>query len=418
MKANTMHEAPRPRMLAGFLALALLAACTAGSGSVVPTGDHGVVAQNISRALPGDSPSPTPTPAPQGLVGGLLGLVGGVVNVLISPACTGLLHCNALLNGSVKPNSNPHPASVQGYTPQQLWAAYGLQAPPANVAANGPTIAIVDAFDDPSAESDLAVYRSQFHLPPCTTANGCFSKLNAALQPGPYPASDVGWSMEISLDLAMASAACPTCKIVLVEAASSDMNLLALAVDAIAATNPAAISNSYGVTETADAVALDAHYNHPGIAITASVGDQTGVEFPASSSNVIAVGGTSLHTAQTPRGWTETAITKSGVGCSAYVARPAWQNDSCTNRGVGDVSFVADAATGLAVYDTQSGGWIVLGGTSAGAPFVAGLTALAGDFGSGTGAAHIYANAGTLNQITGIPSADTTLGSPNGLGAF
>jgi subtilase family serine protease len=414
-----MHVPTHTRMLAAFLTVALLAACAAGGGSIVPAGDPSRVAQNISHALPGDSPTPTPTPTPApGLLGGVIGIVGGVVDILIAPVCTGLLHCNAQLNTAVKPNPNPHPYSVQGYTPQQLWSAYGLHAPATGASANGPAIAIVDAYDDPSAESDLAVYRSQFKLPPCTTSNGCFSKVNGALQHGPYPPSNVGWSMEISLDLAMASSACPTCKIVLVEAASDDITLLAQAVDAVAATNPAAISNSYGVSETADAIALDVHYTHPGIAITASVGDQAGVEFPASSSNVIAVGGTTLKPAQNSRGWTESAITKSGAGCSTYVPRPAWQRPACTNRGVGDVSFVANAATGLAVYDMQSGGWIVLGGTSAGAPFVAGLIASAGDYGSTTGAAHIYAHAGGLNAVGSIPTGDTTLGSPHGLGAF
>jgi hypothetical protein len=225
--------------------------------------------------------------------------------------------------------------------------------------------------------------------------------------------------MEISLDLAMASSACPTCRITLVEAATNDMTALAQAVNAIAATHPAAISNSYGAPESADFATLDAYYAHPGIAVTASIGDQAGVEFPASSANVIAVGGTTLKTAWNARGWTETALSSTGTGCSAYVARPQWQTAACGSRGVADVSFVADATTGLAVYDTQSGGWIVLGGTSAGAAFVAGLYSAAGDFGSGQiGAASLYANSAKLHQVSGVPAGDTTLGSPNGLGAF
>jgi subtilase family serine protease len=387
---------------------------------LVPSGSGTNRHIETARALPGDSPSPTPSPTPEpGLLGGLFGLVGAVVNLVLAPACSGLLHCHTLRNTAAGANPNPHPASVKGYTPKQLWAAYGLGTPTSRGAANGATIAIVDAFDDPSAESDLAVYRSQFGLPPCTTANGCFSKLNGSLQRGGYPKADTGWSMEISLDLAMASSACPTCRITLVEAASNDIAVLAQAVNAIAATNPAAISNSYGVPESAEAAALDALYAHPGIAVTASIGDQAGVEFPASSANVVAVGGTSLKPARNARGWSETALSKTGAGCSAYVARPAWQNSACASRGVADLSFVADATTGLAVYDTQSGGWIVLGGTSAGAPFVAGLYAAAGDFNSSQiGAASLYANSGKLHQVSGVPAGETTLGSPNGLGAF
>ncbi len=407
------------RSLTAIAIVAALAACSAG-GTVVPSGSVGDRHIASSRALPGDSPTPTPSPSPTpGLLGGLIGLVGSVVNLVLTPACSGLLQCHTLRNTAAGANPNPHPWSVKGYTPRQLWSAYGLQAPFGGATANGPTIAIVDAFDDPSAESDLAVYRSQFGLPPCTTANGCFSKLNGSLQRGANPQANTGWSMEISLDLAMASSACPTCRITLVEAATNDLTALAQAVDAIAATHPAAISNSYGAPESAEATALDVHYAHPGIAVTASVGDQPGVEFPASSANVIAVGGTTLTRAQNLRGWSETALSKSGTGCSAYVARPTWQIAACGNRGVADVSFVADAATGLAVYDTQSGGWIVLGGTSAGAPFVAGLYAAAGDFNAqATGAVSLYAKSSKLHQVAGIPAGDTTLGSPNGLGAF
>jgi subtilase family serine protease len=406
------------RSLVAIAIAAVLAACSTG-GAVLPSGgaDRHI---SSSRALPGESPTPTPSPSPTpGLIGGLIGVVGSVVNLVLAPACSGLLQCHTVQNTSAGADPNPHPLWVKGYTPKQLWAAYGLGTPTTWAAANGPTIAIVDAFDDPSAESDLAVYRSQFGLPPCTTANGCFSKLNGSLQRGGYPQADTGWSMEISLDLAMASSACPTCRITLVEAATNEITALAQAVQAIAATHPAAISNSYGVPESADALKLDAYYAHPGIAVTASIGDQAGVEFPASSANVIAVGGTTLKPAQNARGWSETALSQTGAGCSAYVSRPAWQTAACASRGVADVSFVADAMTGLAVYDTQSGGWIVLGGTSAGAPFVAGLYAAASDFGSGQiGAASLYANAAKLNVVSGVPAGETTLGSPHGLGAF
>src|SRR6266851_3878473 len=189
-----------------------------------------------------------------------------------------------------------------GYGPADLLAAYKLNSS----GGAGQTIAIVDAYDDGRAESDLAVYRSQFGLPPCTTANGCFRKIN---QNGgtSYPRGNTGWAEEISLDVDMASAICPNCKILLVEATSNSFADLATAVDQAAAQGATVISNSYGGGEYSGEVSDQAHFNHPGVAITVSSGDGGyGVEFPAASQYVTAVGGTTLRTASNSRGWSET----------------------------------------------------------------------------------------------------------------
>jgi subtilase family serine protease len=327
-------------------------------------------------------------------------------------------------------------ASPQGLNPPQLQNAYKL---PSSTAGAGQTVAIVDAFDDPNAESDLAVYRAQFGLPACTTANGCFRKVNQSGGTTP-PAPDVGWAEEISLDLDMVSAACPNCKILLVETTNNSFANLAAGVDRAALMGANAISNSYGGSEYSAEVTDQSHYNHPGHAITVSSGDGGfGVEFPAASQYVTAVGGTSLRTAANARGWTETAWSGAGSGCSRYVAKPSWQHDAgCARRTVADVSAVADPNTGVSVYDTYGGvgGWLVFGGTSASAPLIASVYALAGNAGSVNYGSFPYSHTASLFDVTsgrnGRCSASarylctagtgydgpTGLGTPNGTGGF
>ena len=333
-------------------------------------------------------------------------------------ACTvvlGELGCYVKVNVAFLPVADPNAANIAGLTPSDLRSAYGL-SPINGGPGTGPLIAIVAAYDDPSAESDLAVYRSRFGLAPCTSANGCFTKVKG---PGNSTHFNQSWAEEISLDLAMASAACPTCRLALIEAVNANPNVLAKAVDDAAAMSPAAISNSYGVPEGRSSANQDSHYNHPGIAVVASTGDDGTVQFPASSAYVTAVGGTTLARDSSARGRHESVWEKSGAGCSATVAAPSWQaGTSCTTRSVPDVSVAAALNPGVAVYDSNDGGWIVLGGTSAGAPFVAGLYAQALDFGSASaGAASIYAHLGSLNAVD-ASGFKPTPGSPNGLGAF
>ncbi len=217
-----------------------------------------------------------------------------------------------------------------------------------------------------------------------------------------------GWGLEIALDLDMVSAACPNCDILLVEASSNSMNDLGQAVDTAVSLGAVAVSNSYGGPETSSGFSdayLDAnYYDHPGVAITASTGDCgydcdgnvsshiQGVEYPASSPYVVAVGGTSL-TGSSSTGWSETAWGNAsggaGSGCSPYEPKPSWQQDTgCGSyRTQADVSAVADPMTGVAVYDSSysaSHPWQVEGGTSAASPIIAATYALAGGPGAGT----------------------------------
>ncbi|HET6504747.1 MAG TPA: kelch repeat-containing protein, partial [Amycolatopsis sp.] len=339
-------------------------------------------------------------------------------------------------------------AAPAGYGAADLQSAYDL---PANGGA-GATIAIVDAYDDPNAEGDLALYRQQYNLSPCTTANGCFRKVDETGGTA-YPVPDPHWSEEISLDLDMVSAAAPDAHILLVEAGSAMQTDLGAAVDEAVALGAKYVSNSYGSNyystpgsgeDPAEHTELDGYYNHPGVVITASSGDLTyGVAYPASSPYVTAVGGTTLTKDSSARGWSESVWIGSGSGCSVYEPKPAFQtNAGCADRTVADVSAVADPNTGVAVYDSyqSGGGWWVYGGTSASAPIIASVYADAGTPKAGTypNSYPYYADPADFNDVTtgtntdsvnpcdpaylcnGEPGYDgpTGVGTPNGVNGF
>jgi len=367
-------------------------------------------------------------------------------------APVGYSSCNALIRTDVKPQlakagSLTPDATVSGYGPTQLQSAYNL-ASAAAANGTGQTVAVVDAFDDPNAASDLAVYRSQYGLPACTVANGCFSKVNengaTSPLPSPAPASD-DWTGEESLDVDMVSAICPNCHIILVEASSESNDDLGAGVNAAVSLGAKFVSNSYGGSEASNDSTYDSeYYDHPGVAVTASSGDSGyGVEYPAASQYVTAVGGTSLSTASNSRGWTESVWSTSssegaGSGCSADDPKPTWQKDTgCSKRTVADVSAVADPATGVAVYDTynSNGGWNVYGGTSVASPLIASVYALAGAPAAGTTpASYLYAHTSNLYDVTSGSTSTCTpaylctaevgydgptgLGTPDGIGAF
>jgi subtilase family serine protease len=294
------------------------------------------------------------------------------VAVCAAPTAPEMARCHAHVvvddSGEVLPFVTP-----SGYTPANLRSAYKV----AGTGSSSTLVAIVDAFGYPNAERDLAVYRSQFGLPACTTANGCFKKVNQNGVQGSYPPANKGWSQESALDLDMVSAMCPNCSIILVEANTNGFLDLALSVNTAAAMGAHVISNSYGGGESGSST-YEPYYNYPGVAVTVSSGDSGyGVQFPASSPHVTAVGGTSLVQASTARGWSETAWTGAGSGCSSMYSKPTWQTDpGCSRRTVADVSAVADPNTGVAVYAPGRLGksqWLVFGGTSVAAPLIGGI---------------------------------------------
>ena len=337
-------------------------------------------------------------------------------------------HARVLVDAAGKPIPNATPA---GLGPAQLVDAYKITS----TGSSSTVIAIVDAFGYPNAESDLATYRSTFGLPACTTANGCFRKVD---QRGgtSFPRNNTGWQQETALDLDMASAICPGCKILLVEGDTNSFANLAAAVNTAANLGAHVISNSYGGGE-AGTTATEASYDHPGIAVTASSGDGGfAVEFPASSPHVVAVGGTSLRTAANTRGWTETVWSGAGSGCSTVYAKPSWQKDTgCANRTVADVSAVADPNTGVAVFGPAQGGkstFLVFGGTSVTAPLIGAVYANNG--GTVTFGSDPYAHTSALFDVTSGTNGTcspaylctgevgfdgpTGLGTPNGTTAF
>jgi len=329
-----------------------------------------------------------------------------------------------------------HPP-VAGYGPADLRDAYKITTD----GSSATIIAIVDAFGYDNAEADIGTYRANFGLPACTTANGCFKKLNQKGQQNNYPAQDIGWAQESALDLDMASSMCPNCQIWLIEANTNSFKNLAAAVDKAASLGAHVISNSYGGGDSNGAAKFEPSYDHPGIAITASSGDSGyGSQTPAAMPHVIAVGGTSLVHATNDRGWSETVWSGAGSGCSKHYDKPSWQTDKgCKTRMEADVSATSDPSHGVAVFGPHANGisgWMVFGGTSVAAPLVGGIFANNG--GTVNDASTIYAHTDALFDVTtgsngtcgtkpkkqyycnGEVGYDgpTGFGSPNGITAF
>ena len=345
-------------------------------------------------------------------------------------------------------------AGPTGLGPAQIQSAYKLSG----LTSGGKTVALVDAYNDPRAASDLATYRKTYGLPPCTVRNGCFKQVNQNGATSPRPSGDYGWAEEESLDLDAVSSACPTCHILLVEANSATTTDLNKAEDTAAkARGVVAVSNSWGGSEDPTELTDDTHFNHPGVAITAAAGDSGyGTSWPAVSPYVTAAGGTTLTQASNARGWDESVWSGSGSGCSTFEPKPAWQSDSgCSNRTDNDVAADADPNSGLGVYDTYNScgsssqcdllielglaqgldGWAQVGGTSLSSPLIASVYALAGNTSSVTYGSYPYSHASSLFDITSgsdgplcVPTylcqagpgydGPTGNGTPNGSGGF
>ncbi len=395
----------------GIVATALLlAACSGSSIATHPP----LRTMGGASALPGGGASALPGGGASALPGGGASALPGTELLACGTAvATGSADCTVVINTAIAAILDPNtPASLlPGLHPENLQNAYAL--PSQN---GGGTVAIVDAYDDPAAESDLAVYRAAYGLPACTSANGCFKKVNEQGVSGSYPTADVSWSVETSLDVDMVSAACPNCKILLVEANSNSLDDLGASVDTAASSGVAAISNSYYAAEWSGETTEDAHYHHPGTPIAVSAGDDAQPFYPATSPYVTTVGGTSLT--GSGGSWSESPWEYTGQGCSAYEPKPDWQgNNRCQGkRSTADVAAVADPQTGVSMYDSTAGGWLVAGGTSVGAPLIASAYALAGN---SFGPAYSYAHPGAFHDIApGGYDWPTGLGTPNGVGGF
>ncbi|MFD9890471.1 S8 family serine peptidase [Amycolatopsis sp. NPDC059027] len=402
------------------------------------------------------------------------------------------LGCHAQLVGSGRAEAGPLTTSAPaGYGPAELNTAYRLPPLTTGPAA---TVAIVGVGAYPALEADLGKYRAQYGLPKCDTANGCLTvtdfKGGPPLQPSPgYAQVEESYAAETALDIDMASAACPTCKLVMVQIPLDIGRLLSAAALGL----PAALADDFGSAVThaaklgAGAVSmsyglptgLQAEYvgtgapakalHHPGMAVVASSGDKgyNGDKqlWPAQLPWVTAAGGVSLKTGDhgavtmsawggkfVPKGAKEPKWVGAGSGCAPglppAIGQPASVSVHCGNhRAVADISADADPLTGVAVYDSYTphsgtgGGWLTAGGTSAAAPYLAGLYARGGHLAAVDGPNTLYrAPAGTIQDVAGGGNAQdgaaackvakelclggtgwdgpTGLGVPNGLGAF
>jgi subtilase family serine protease len=331
----------------------------------------------------------------------------------------GFAACMVLIRTDVKQRNEaqvgPEAPTGYGYGPSSLQSAYKL---PSSTAGAGKVVAVVDAYNDPDAVSNLATYRSAWGLPACntTTKAGCLTVVNQSGAASPLPANSgsTGWATEESLDVDMVSAICPACQIYLVEATTPSIKNLGAAVDSsVSVLHAGFVSNSYGGTDSTKDKTYDKdYYLHKGVAVTASAGDDGyQVNYPAASKDVTAVGGTSLSTASNSRGWTETVWSGTGSGCSKYEKKPAWQTDSgCSKRTNNDVAADANPNTGVAIYDSyDQGGWLEVGGTSVASPIIASVFALAGTPAAGTlPSSYIYAHTGNLFDVTSESNGSCT----------
>ncbi|MFD5428821.1 S8 family serine peptidase [Streptomyces sp. NPDC127084] len=315
-------------------------------------------------------------------------------------ACLATVRTDSTPMSSASPNTKP-----PGYGPQDIRSAYDLS----RLHGGGRTVAITVAFHNPNLESDLAVYRRQFKLPPCTKANGCLRQINQRGGLTPPSGTNSGWALESALDVDAVSAACPGCRILVVESDNNLLSNLLAAVDQAVTQGAKVVSNSWALTagEVPFETVFDHHFSdHPGVAFTFPAGNGGyGTTYPAASPFVTSVGGTSLNRARNRRGWTESAWSRTGSGCSLYEPKPSFQHDPlCAKRTMNDVSAVADPTTGLAVYNTFGSfgtGWRIVGGTSLSTALVAAMYALAGNPASGTYPnSYPYARPHAFNDIT------------------
>ncbi len=295
----------------------------------------------------------------------------------------------------------PQATSPSGMSPANVYSAYSFTA------GGGGTIAIVDAYDYPTAQNDLAIFSSTFGLPPANF------QVVYATSSGKAPRANCGWAQEAALDIEWAHAMAPYAKIVLVEAASNSLSNLLAAVDmanGIVAANGGRgdVSMSWGSSEFSSEASYDSHFTTSGVVYFAASGDSGGKTiWPGVSPNAVCAGGTTLNLSSTQAFISETGWSGSGGGPSKYEARPSYQaviqSTVGSQRGAPDFSFDANPYTGVSVYDTTScqgmSGWMVFGGTSVSTPSLAGIVNSAGSFNGNSNAelTTIYGGLGSSN---------------------
>ena len=384
-------------------------------------------------ALPSASASVVSTKTTTAIAPAAKVAIGTSVNVCAN-APVGYAHCNALLRVpgpvAISGANAATPAAVLGvngaYSPAYLRSAYNVGSLSSTGKDGvGQIVAIVDAYNNPRLLSDIAYYRNYFDLPACAvgtvspSATSCVIQVvNQSGASSPLPAASTSWGVEQAIDAEMVSALCSNCQLLIVEANTASMTDLGASVNTAVQLGATVVSNSYGASEFASENDLSlSSFNHSGVPIVAAAGDNGyGVQFPAASPNVVAVGGTSLlqNTASGTRNGYEIAWNGTGSGCSLYEAKPSWQLDSlCSNRTVADVAAVANPNTGVWIYDTYgANGLYVAGGTSVATAIVSAVFAVAasGQSNSAYPAKNLYTNASSLTPIS--------TGSNGGCGSY
>jgi len=314
-------------------------------------------------------------------------------------------------------------AGPSGFSPSQIRTAYGMnQVSFGSVTGNGAgqTIAIIDAYNDPTIQADLNAFDAAFGLANTTLTvvnQGGGSTLPSVDPAGPG-SSD--WEVEEALDVEWAHSLAPGANIVLVEANdSSPSNLFAAANFARQQTGVSVVSMSFGGNEASSETQYDSIFTtpagHSGVTFIASAGDSgSPAGYPAYSPNVLAIGGTGLSVDSLGNYVSETGWSGSGGGISQVEAQPSYQSgvvtQSTTKRTAPDVAFDANPSSGVSVYDSYNNGtshpWEIIGGTSLGAPSWAGIIAVANQGRAIAGEGALTSNTGTLSLIYSAPTSD------------
>jgi hypothetical protein len=329
------------KLVAPLVAALAVAACSAGGSSNMPAAP-GQTTASQSHSIPDWQAT-------------------GAAKRVCSDSRPGFAQCDALImNGKIGPN-------VSGWAPADFQARYNLPI----TKGSGQIVAIVDAYDNPNASSDLTTYRNNFSL---GTAN--FAKYNQKGQQSNYPPGNKNWGLEEDLDIEMVSASCPLCTIYLVEANSNSTSDLETAEAEAVTLGAHIVSNSWGCPGS-NACVSNSYFDTSGVLYLASAGDSGYLtQAPAALTTVVSVGGTVLSKSGST--YSEATWHGTGGGCASGVSKPSWQHDSgCSSRTMNDVSAVAWNA---AEYDSYGySGWFTVGGTSVASPLLGGVFGLAGN---------------------------------------
>lgn len=407
-------RAPAPRLLLSSLAAAaLLAACGGGDEAVAPYVPEAQPSFRLAPVLPGE-----PADIDADGSGASAGQAPGRATALAGEALAGedgeslRQRLQAARNGEGTATAQAATATAVYYTPAQVRAAYGMDRWPAASSANkgawqgsGQTVAIIGAFHNPTAATDLATFNAKFGLPACAVTtvaatatlplarpaagSGCsFSVVHASstgAMTSRAPAYNASWATETSMDLQWVHAVAPMARLLLVQAASSSVTDMNAAIALAGRLGANVVSMSFGAGEFSGMASYESVFATSGVSYLAASGDGgRGVSWPAASTRVLAVGGTTLTASGSARG--ETAWAGSGGGISSYVAVPAWQAALSvvattgkagvpTRRVLPDVAFNANPNSGQLIV--AAGKWYVAGGTSIGTPQWAGVVAVA-----------------------------------------